>query len=447
MNETRRNSAVHRVIAALAIGIAAAAASSIFAGSARATPIYAARAGHACNTCHVEPVGWKNPPLRDRKCTLDCMGCHVSPTGGGLRTASGEYFGKETLPLLGDRPSRHASVADAATAAARGRFRLWEGFTGWVEGDRNVPEIADRYGPIAPNPRLKVGGDVRIAGYFPQGDDAGEGGVFPMQTDLYVMGRPKPHLTLYGSVGLRPREPDEEVDWIDYFAARELFVQTDRHPYGFYARVGRFNKPHGWRTPDHTTFVRREEGFDQGSQAFGAEAGFSANYPYGNLAVYYQGFDAWPSEELPKGYGAAATGGVRWLSVQLGASAQFLDLLDGGHEYIVGPLWALNAYPVVYLGEIDFRSRLPEWSDQFTTNSVYAYHELHYSVGGGVALQLKYDWLDGNIRLAEDHRHRVTTGVEWNPYTRVQILLQSRWNYLASERTSHEIVTIAHLWF
>lgn len=28
---------------------------------AHATPFYAVQAANACNTCHVEPVGWANP--------------------------------------------------------------------------------------------------------------------------------------------------------------------------------------------------------------------------------------------------------------------------------------------------------------------------------------------------------------------------------------------------
>lgn len=88
--------------------------------SARATPLYSVRAASECDTCHVEPVGWKNPALAQRQCSLDCNTCHVSPTGGGMREAAGLYFGREALPMFGQRPSQSAKV-QAPTRARRRR--------------------------------------------------------------------------------------------------------------------------------------------------------------------------------------------------------------------------------------------------------------------------------------------------------------------------------------
>ena len=71
---------------------------------AAATPLYAVRSPNRCDTCHVEPVDWANPAVKDRKCSLDCTICHVSPTGGGLRTPSGQYYGREVLPVGENAP-------------------------------------------------------------------------------------------------------------------------------------------------------------------------------------------------------------------------------------------------------------------------------------------------------------------------------------------------------
>ena len=38
--------------------------------AARATPLYAVRAGHSCRTCHIEPSGWQNPSFFERDCTM-----------------------------------------------------------------------------------------------------------------------------------------------------------------------------------------------------------------------------------------------------------------------------------------------------------------------------------------------------------------------------------------
>jgi hypothetical protein len=67
---------------------------------AAALPLYATREGRTCDNCHINPNGWTNPDLSDRKCNLSCSGCHVDPLGGGLRTVSGRFYGESTLPMF-----------------------------------------------------------------------------------------------------------------------------------------------------------------------------------------------------------------------------------------------------------------------------------------------------------------------------------------------------------
>ena len=122
---------------------------------ADARPIYAVRSVHACNTCHVEPVDWANPEVKKRKCSLDCAICHVSPTGGGLRTPSGLYYGREVLPRWGHRPSEHATSDD--NAETEGYYSVFGGFGGWQAGDTPAQEVEDRYGNIEPNPKFRAG--------------------------------------------------------------------------------------------------------------------------------------------------------------------------------------------------------------------------------------------------------------------------------------------------
>jgi hypothetical protein len=79
----------------------------IWLDGAGATPLYTVREGRTCDNCHSLPNDWVDPPeMARRKCTLSCSGCHVDPGGGGLRTVSGVYFGRSTLPdVLGRRPT------------------------------------------------------------------------------------------------------------------------------------------------------------------------------------------------------------------------------------------------------------------------------------------------------------------------------------------------------
>lgn len=42
-----------------------------------------------CASCH--SPGRFNKPLAERRCTLSCQGCHVSPSGGGMRSSYGKW--------------------------------------------------------------------------------------------------------------------------------------------------------------------------------------------------------------------------------------------------------------------------------------------------------------------------------------------------------------------
>ena len=47
--------------------------------------------------------------------------------------------------------------------------------------------------------------------------------------------------------------------------------------------------------------------YDQFAQVFGVEAGLNPNYPYGNVALFYQGVPRWPGDIQPQGYGGTLT--------------------------------------------------------------------------------------------------------------------------------------------
>lgn len=453
--------------------VAAALALALLPALAHATPQHSARAASQCNTCHIEPIGWKNPDLaRDRKCALDCQVCHVSSTGGGARKPSGRYFGKEALATFGPRPSAHGNpekYRSAGDPSTKGEFRLWKGFAGWQAGSTPIEEIADRFGNIEPAPDLRIGGDLRFMSYNPLGDNPDDAATFPMQSDLYLTWAPAKRATAYATFGAMANRNREagKIRFSDFFrdtpkhadsetyrtlvAIREIFVQADDLPYQGYVRAGRFNRPHGWRVPDHTTFVRRDLGFDQNTQAFGVEAGIAPNYPYANVALFWQGWEKWPGDSAvygaPKGAGAALTAGYRGLAGQAGLSMQAIRFENGGNDFIVGPIWAVNAFPFVYLGELDFRS-LKASGDVGAASQLAAYHELDVYLVQGVNLVFKYDWLDANLDIKDDHKHRYSAGIQLDPINHVQLLLQHRWHVPESPgaKTQRDAIVMLHLW-
>ncbi len=58
--------------------------------TAAAEPWMSIRSSQNCAGCHAP--GRKNLTPKDRRCTLSCQGCHVNPSGGGIRNTYGRWF-------------------------------------------------------------------------------------------------------------------------------------------------------------------------------------------------------------------------------------------------------------------------------------------------------------------------------------------------------------------
>ena len=130
-------------------------------GVALALPQFSVRSARRCDTCHVDPKGWEDPQMSERKCSLDCGTCHVSPSGGGMRTASGLYYQSKALPMWGTLRSGADYRIDALTHLwsnpQRGdQITLAASQPTVAESDRQVPApgTAARWHPIPPRSPL-----------------------------------------------------------------------------------------------------------------------------------------------------------------------------------------------------------------------------------------------------------------------------------------------------
>lgn len=405
------------------------------ARQAVASPFYSVGSAHACNTCHVEPIGWQNPEsIWDRRCTLDCQGCHVSPTGGGMRTPLGSFYAGQVLAMWGARPADTADPARFLQPGypSQGEYRLFEGFSGWWPGEVAHREIPDRYGNIDPAPIWQVGGDFRILSVTPTSDDGRDFAAFPMQAQTYLALHPLPNLTTYLDIGLQgsrsrgvggPETPAEAKTefFRDILWLREIFVMLHDLPGSTYVRAGRFNLPYGWRVPDHTAYIRAGM-FDQYAQGYGAEVGFAPNEYWGNLALYTQGIDNWPGEGVGRfapGLGVTGQAGIRKLGWTLGASFSSYTADEHADVWMAGPMWGLNLHPVVYLGELDWR-RQSAHAGRDAQDSLFAFHEVQLQLLTGITPKLRYEWADTNLEVRDDHKHRLVGGFEWNPFRWLQ---------------------------
>lgn len=427
-----------------------------------ATPFHAVNSAHACNTCHVEPLGWFNPDARARRrCNLDCQGCHVVPTGMGMRTPLGVYYAREELPTWGRRPSSYANPERFLAnpdAPRRGTYDLLRGgFDGWWPGEVDHRTIEDRLGNIDASPTWQTGADYRSMVIVPTSDtDTRDVAAFPMEIQGYVAAHPLSNLTAYLDVGIQgdvDRYSGATNFAQDYLWIREVMVMLHDLPFSSFIRAGRLSPAYGWRHPDHTAYTRVGLGHDQNRHGYGVEIGTAPNEWWGNLSVAYQGLDDWPGQvTIPDGVGVYGQGGWRGLGFTLGGSAQLLSGLGDYSSYsdnMIGLMWAVNMNPIAYLGQADMRRlNIGDGSDGTTT--LVLLHEIQLrNLVRGLIPHLRFEWIDTNTRFVDDHTQRFSGGAEWFPVAYLSIDATYRYELASSEALSDksELLMQLHAFF
>ncbi len=447
----------------------------------QATPIFAARAGRTCDNCHVSPNKWVNPALAERKCTLSCQGCHVDPAGGGMRTVSGRFYGRATVPAIATSPrptsdwdrnlfgrrdratSYNDNIPYGPSTQADSRAYMDSVSDGWAwgspPGQTRYGPFQGRYGGLRADPLLRFGADIRMAALFSQSALA-----FPMQFDIGTMLHPVHHTTILMNVGARGRVSGYS-DTIDdshtpYF--RELFVMTHEWPWQTYAKAGRFVPSYGIKLDDHTNRIRREFELDGSlpeSRVTGVEVGFAPNYPFLQASYFkmkskYVVPDSWNIFDLDGGTGYAVNAGYRELGWTVGGSylARRRPLDEGGDTdtyggyVVVNPWFYSRGLPITFQTELDFGKR-QRLSGKQAKNMVY-YAEIDWLVWNGVNVLVAYDWADPDRDVKDDHSSRYQIGAQLTPYPGVTLDARVRAMQVAtSGGDGADFFLQLHLWF
>lgn len=462
------------VAATFALGVMA-----VALHTANGTPIYAGRSGRTCDNCHVTPNKWVNPKLADRKCTLSCQGCHVDPAGGGMRTVSGRFFGRSTMPMIATSPRPTADWDRNAPYVGR-RDKATSYNDNLPYGPSTIEEIPDfreevsdgwawgqplgsesrwgfwdgRYHSLAADPMLRVGVDLRAAVLAPL--------AFPMQVDVPVVFHPIHHLTFLVNTGARGRSSgfgdSFSNDHSPYF--REAFVMLHEAPFQSYVKAGRFVPSFGLRLDDHTSSIRRQfelDGSQPESRVTGVELGANPNYPFFQWSYFRMTSrtrppDQWDIFNYDEGWGMAANVGYRHEGWTVGASAlsRRRPLEEGGDTQTVGAYAVLNPwywfknFPVTYQVEYDYGEFLRR--SGFQTNHSALYQEVDYLWRNGVVFLLAHDWFDPDREVVDDEAHRFQLGTQVTPYPGVTVDVRVRALTPAVSGSDADVFFQLHLW-
>ncbi len=350
--------------------------------------------------------------------TMDCRACHINPSGGGMRNEHGRQFAQETLIF----PKWESEKKKEGHGHGR--------HGGHTEHEEKKAED----GGIAFNRFLSVGGDFRFTYLHAQKESPSrfKDTFFPMQMDIYLLFHPHPRLSLFYQDGIR--------------GSREAFGLGQFANDTAHLKIGRFLPPFGLKLDDHTSFIRKELGFDNvyGNESdAGIELGFSNHPGFGNLAIFN---GAGPDEDNNRAKGISATGGLKTNTIWLAGSFFHNKTGQGTTESIkeyVGIYTAYRINRLALLGEWDYIST----QTSSRTNGTVAFAEASVLIRKGIAAKIKYDSHDPNRKTGGDHIQRYTFGFDLYPAPHTEVFIQYRKNKEETEIRNDQILVMTHLYF
>ena len=303
---------------------------------------------------------------------LSCTSCHVNPTGGGLRNATGHAIAQNELA------ARRLDVGDEAWLGELNRF-------------------------------FSVGGDFRGSGRYTH--VSGEDDVDPAfdvdELRLYVEARVIPdRLSLYLDQRLAPGDSRNQE-------AYGLFWFDEHRRY--YVKAGQMYLPFGLRLEDDTAFIRQVPGINMETPDNGIELGLESG-PWNLQLAFSNGSAGGP--ELNTGKQLSLRSEFVHSAWRLGASASYNEA-DDTERIGAGGFGAVRTGPVVWLAEIDY----VEDSDDIIGNLArwVGLLEADWRWRQGHNLKATVEHHEPDTDVDDDEQHRYSLVYEYTPVQYLQL--------------------------
>ncbi len=314
-----------------------------------------------------------------------CQSCHVNPSGGGMRQAFGQQYGRETLPVP-----------------------TWSEEFGLDDFSTKLTES------------VSIGADVRTLFYLQQIPDTSGGGsgsastwnnaFFQMQGDVYLNFKLAKKVSIYVDKGL--------------YSGFEIFGLLNILPGNGYVKIGKFLPNYGTRLDDHRTFIRDKAGFNPESgraELTGGEIGFNPG-DFTIMGGFYNAAD---------GFGASISKNKAFLgridgifklsedmSLGLGVNAFTKEGGVGIRTDLFGGLGSFSYKDFSVLGEFDL---IQQKVSGTKTTGIISYVEADFVATPGFDLKFMYEFYDGNKDLKTGSMSRVSFGFEFFPISGVEV--------------------------
>lgn len=306
---------------------------------------------------------------------VNCTACHVAPTGGGLMTDYGRSISSEAL----------------STWAAPKEELPGHGF---------LPE---------PPAWLKIGGDIRVIQTYVDNAQATSTTAFPMQAD-FDFGLNLHKFWYVQSLGVQggPEQAPGRGEFVahHYYA---MYNVTDES----YGRGGKYLLPFGLNIPDHTSFIKRNLGFDQGQETYNIDGG-SVGEKWNFIGALSFGRKDNRNVDLEKG-------GSFQVAYNLGDTHKLMGSFaylkhDSSHRYLLGPqvLWGFNAQ-WVFLGEYDYQEKTTDSPAKSVQKGAVTYSRLQYEWTKGFHSYLLHQFSYLDFTQLRTRVNSTGLGLLWYP--------------------------------
>ncbi|HAV21925.1 MAG TPA: hypothetical protein DCX46_00180 [Bacteroidetes bacterium] len=318
-----------------------------------------------------------------------CAGCHVNPSGGGMRNTFGLTFGREDVPM-----------------------KSWQEEYGLADFSTQINDF------------ISYGLDFRFLAFYQKKNnpDTERSSFFPMQADVYfnLAVSKKIHLIVNPAFGP--------------FNRYEVFGVAKVLPWSGYVKLGRFTPPYGLRLDDHTSYVRDVTPFRNNSgQQAGIEVGFNPGW-FSLAGALTNGVAGDRDGDLAKAaFGRAeARFSVGPANLMIGA-ASYNDV-SGGEKYnMLGAFGAVTLFEQLsVIGDAEWvkgnsgfmgisSDRLQRNAENKQMKQFALLIEANYAFAQGIDLKFAYDFFDPNTDLKSGSTSRYSGGFEFFPFSGVEV--------------------------